>query len=597
MPTIGGGTVGTGGTYPTWAAWFAAAPNNLVAADVIWRGRQLNEELVSAGTLVNIQGKTVDSTHYFEMTAEAGASFVDHVDRLANPLRYDASKGAAMRITGDYASCVRNSLPFTRINRLQMSGTSVATDSFPVIFTETGESRMDIDQCIVEGYCNGTAYPGVVTLYGSPSMLRRSVVLSKASNTAASLVSAGNAAEVRSCVIAALNALLTIGVGTQYLPTVIKNTYIGGCTAPDGGGTATVTSSATSAAAGGYTTVPMSAATFENVILGTHDFRLKLGSALIGAGTADATYAPVDIFGTAKPQGSTYDIGAQEYPIAGAPVVPPNLSVPTATPTSATTATGTVATDKAGGTLFYLASANPTETAATIKAGGSQVVTATGTQTVNFSNITTGSTRYPHYVQTDSTGADSAVANGGSFTMPTPDTVAPGFPGGSAITPGAVTSSTIAYSYSAATDNVGVAKYQTSINNGATWQDDGLSRSGQRSGLAAATTYPVWARAVDAQNNFSVPLQTTMTTGAAVAGSFAGDVWLTTAETVRASQPFTGTWYSGGVVGSAGGTPILVSGTLSAAGIPALSGLPNGPGFLLGKAADGSIIYEDGTVA
>jgi len=94
----------------------------------------------------------------------------------------------------------------------------------------------------------------------------------------------------------------------------------------------------------------------------------------------------------------------------------PILSSPTGTKTGSTTADGTVSTDEANGTLYYLASENATETAATIKAGSSQAVTATGVQNVSFTGLTPSTLYYAHYVHDDAAINESNVQTSASFT-------------------------------------------------------------------------------------------------------------------------------------------------------------------------------------
>jgi hypothetical protein len=102
---------------------------------------------------------------------------------------------------------------------------------------------------------------------------------------------------------------------------------------------------------------------------------------------------------------------------AAGDTTPPTLSSPTGTATGPTTASGTVSTDEANGTLYYYASTNATETAATVKASGAtQAVSATGSQSVTFTGLTGGTTYYAHYVHRDAAGNDSSVANSSSFT-------------------------------------------------------------------------------------------------------------------------------------------------------------------------------------
>lgn len=93
----------------------------------------------------------------------------------------------------------------------------------------------------------------------------------------------------------------------------------------------------------------------------------------------------------------------------------PTLSAPSATKTGANTATGSITTNEANGTLYYLASTNAVESAATVKAGASQAVTATGAQAVSFTSLPPSSTLYGHYVHRDAAGNDSTVANSASF--------------------------------------------------------------------------------------------------------------------------------------------------------------------------------------
>lgn len=278
--------------------------------------------------------------------------------------------------------------------------------------------------------------------------------------------------------------------------------------------------------------------------------------------------------------------------------VAPTLSSPTVTATSSSALSGTVSTNEGNGTLYFLAATSATATAAEVKAGGSQAVTATGTQTVSITGRAGSTTYYLHFLHRDAGGNDSAVVSSSAVTTPAlVDTTAPTFAAGAAITPGTITTTSIAGSYPAATDNVAVTGYQVSYDSGATWVANGTNLTFSKTGLSASTTVPVWVRAFDAASppNYSTPLQTTMATAAA-AGSFVTDAW-TSSGTLRANQAYTGTWYSGGAPGTAGGTATVKSGTLSAAGVATISGLPAGSGFFIGATSDGGRFYQEGTVA
>ena len=101
---------------------------------------------------------------------------------------------------------------------------------------------------------------------------------------------------------------------------------------------------------------------------------------------------------------------------AGGDVTAPTLTSPTGTQTGSTTASGTVSTDEANGTLYYLASTNATETVGTVKAASSQAVSGTGSQSVSFIGLTASTTYYAHYCHRDAAGNDSTVSNSASFT-------------------------------------------------------------------------------------------------------------------------------------------------------------------------------------
>lgn len=142
---------------------------------------------------------------------------------------------------------------------------------------------------------------------------------------------------------------------------------------------------------------------------GALDLRLKAGSVLLDAGTD--TGVTVDFSGAARTL--PYSIGPQEalFSGGGGDTTAPTLTSPTASATGATTASGSVSTDEANGTLYYLASANASESVATVKAGSSQAVTATGVQNVSLTGLTASTSYYLHFVHTDAAANDSTVAS------------------------------------------------------------------------------------------------------------------------------------------------------------------------------------------
>lgn len=154
------------------------------------------------------------------------------------------------------------------------------------------------------------------------------------------------------------------------------------------------------------------------------------GSFSIPAGTADGTYSvSYRLFVDGADLGTstaTITVGA------GGDTSPPTLTSPTAAATGQSTASGSVTTNEANGTLYRLASVNPAEAAATVKAAAlTQPVSAAGPQPVSFASLTAATTYYPHFVQVDAAGNESAVASGASFATQAAPAPAPAVPQGS----------------------------------------------------------------------------------------------------------------------------------------------------------------------
>lgn len=313
MATVVTKTIGPTGDYSTLAAWFAACPADLVAADTIWRGEVQNTELTGTGTLLTFTGKTVDATHYIELTAAAGASFADHANVRTNALRYNAANGAALRSSVTYAPVIKIEQNYVRISRLQIKGSATGSGAHCAV-KAVGYQNVDINQCVIEASSQAlstTENSGVVSLYYPNIRLRNSVIITLATVTDNIIARLENGVESYNCTFVSLGATIDYGVGGDYNTVWLKNCYVGGCTTlRNGSSTYNVTNCATSLTASGWSTVALADA-FESVTSGSHDLRLKSGSSLINAGTTDATYAANDISGLTR--SGSWDIGAWEY--------------------------------------------------------------------------------------------------------------------------------------------------------------------------------------------------------------------------------------------------------------------------------------------
>jgi hypothetical protein len=209
-------------------------------------------------------------------------------------------------------------------------------------------------------------------------------------------------------------------------------------------------------------------------------------------------------------------------------VTAPTLTSATATATSATTATGGVTTDEAGPAWAVLTTSSTTPSAAQIKAGqnhtgaaASASATATLTVGVNssvfaFTGLTGGGTYWEHVVQDDTAtpaNTSTPITSASSITTPTPDTTNPTWPGGTTLGASNKTDTTVTLTASAdATDNVAVAGYEWSSDDGASYPFTSLTKTFQFTALTALTSYPFKSRAYDAAGNKSAAISLTTST-------------------------------------------------------------------------------------
>jgi hypothetical protein len=301
MPTTTVKTIGTTGDYSTLQAWEDACPADLVSADEIWRGEVLNETLLQSLT---ISGQTTDATRYVELTAQAGASFMDHADRTTRPLRFDPSYGATIRNDAPYGTVVSVSTAYTRINRLLIGDNTTG----PTRALDMGSaSTSRLENCIIKT-------SQTVSLGGGSSAIAANVFIH---STGGNLFWINSGSSILNCTFVRPSDLgnTTWGTINNYTSVTIKNTAVFGVS-NFASVSFTGNNNASNASIGSGTSNQASltyADQFEeaSAASGTEDFRLKAGSDLIDTG-ADLSGSGVttDIIGTAR--GATYDIGAWE---------------------------------------------------------------------------------------------------------------------------------------------------------------------------------------------------------------------------------------------------------------------------------------------
>ncbi len=102
--------------------------------------------------------------------------------------------------------------------------------------------------------------------------------------------------------------------------------------------------------------------------------------------------------------------------LAAPDVTAPLLTSPTGAKLGANGAVGSVSTNEATGSLFWITTINATETKPAVLLGSSQPVTVIGIQNVTSSGLTPLTTYYNHFVHRDAVGNESLVASSAAFT-------------------------------------------------------------------------------------------------------------------------------------------------------------------------------------
>lgn len=316
MPTTVTKSIGTSSRdYSTLQSWEDACPANLVSADQIWKGECYNDSEFSAG--VTISGQTTDSTRYVWLTAAAGQSFQDNANVRTNALAYSVANGVGITSSTAQNYVVDASSQYTRIDRLQVKTTTWGSYKGNSCLSAAATGVV-VRDCVLQQTLTNTSYPGRPMNFGGLSSVAANVVaIQHATNSSA--VSVVSTVTLRNITAVAVSANSAAGVSLSYFGGSIQNQAVFNfASAYSGTNGGTISYWGTDLSSVGSGSNHQTSLTFANCFENTStDFRLKVGSPLIGTGNTDATNAPNDISGTARDAGTGGDIGAWEYTSGG----------------------------------------------------------------------------------------------------------------------------------------------------------------------------------------------------------------------------------------------------------------------------------------
>mgnify|MGYP000873747266 CR=1 FL=1 len=350
MPTIVDHDIGGGlNHYSDPALWEAATDDtSLTATDEVRVGHLYGHHT----TVVTMDGAATDATRYRVLRAAAGQGI-----KASDPWRFDSSLGAAISSTAGYTvAALWINEDHSRVEGLQVQVSGTNTNQ--PYRTDNGNLAY---RCLFSGGSTTRSVAASATAAGAK--IHSCVIIHRGAGASSAAVTLYIGGELRNNIIVAPADLAdpADGIFIQYPDgtAVITNNVVCGFASLGSIGTpATCSNNLTDAgsppsgfSAVAYNTTASAGNTgFENVSDGTHDFRTKAGSALVGAGTATGAPA-LDLAGTAY--ASPPPVGAHEIASSSDPTIV-SASTTTPSPDQRVTITVTNAGATQGGSTLTL---------------------------------------------------------------------------------------------------------------------------------------------------------------------------------------------------------------------------------------------------
>lgn len=310
-------TVGSGRDHATLQLAENAKPADVNASGQMWDIEVYNDLEYSAGLI--IAGSTTSASFHTRVRPAAGQGFADHADKATNPLKYDQSKGVGINLNDPYSRVLDITEAYAEFEGIQVK-TNGAVEGSAV--------RIDGDAVKLHGIIfEQTANKAGILIAGmaGPELVNSLIIQSHEFMTgpsnAVGLSYATGARIIGNTFVRRSDATsegTAIHRGSSSGTLVRNNAVFGYATAFNVNG-------GSWDAASGYNATDAGSAPGSNNQLSltftsqfesttsTQDWRVKAGSALIGAGTRDQIYTgDLDILKRARST-TTPTIGAIEY--------------------------------------------------------------------------------------------------------------------------------------------------------------------------------------------------------------------------------------------------------------------------------------------
>ncbi len=296
-------TIGTSSrNYSTIAAWHAAFTTGG------WIGECYND--TEFNEVVSIAGSS--AANYEILRAATGQSAFD---TNTNPLKYDQTRGVAVKNPTNYAITITLGSYIT-IQGIQFKNDAGGNQQ--VLYITGSTTNTIVSRCLFFNGMASTVFANKSDGGSTGALITNSVFITyKGTNF---YINYATGTSWANCTFVAPSdkANASVGITLANQSPSIKNCAVFGHTGFSFGGTPSGSNNGTDAASIGFGSSNQTSLTYANTFNGTTssamDYTLKAGSGLLNVGNTDTTDIPAanDIFGTSRPQGSAWDIGAHE---------------------------------------------------------------------------------------------------------------------------------------------------------------------------------------------------------------------------------------------------------------------------------------------